>query len=53
MDKRLEQVALAAGTKQDVAETLDGLLGPGDQAWVVCSYTECVHCVRGTATFTR
>ncbi len=46
MDKKME-VAAAAGQKNDVVELLDRHLDPGDQAWVVCEFTDCVHLVQG------
>ena len=46
MDKKVE-VAAAAGQKKEVVDLLDRHLEPGDQAWVVCEYTDCVHFVQG------
>lgn len=46
----LAQVALAAGSKEDVGEMLENVLGPGDQAWVVCAFDDCNHFVKGRCT---
>jgi hypothetical protein len=46
MDKKLE-VAAAAGKQSEVVELLDKNLGVGDQAWVVCEFSDCVHFIQG------
>jgi hypothetical protein len=47
MSKIMEQVAVAAGKTDEVAGFLESVLGPGDQAWLVCSFTDCSHMVKG------
>src|SRR4051812_33142501 len=47
MGRLLEEVAVAAGKKDDVLDLLERVLGPDDQAWVVCTFTECAHNVKG------
>ena len=43
--------AAAAGTKPEVAETLDKVLtGPNDRAFVVCTFEGCTHNLKGKCT---
>lgn len=41
------RVMLEAAQKDDLVKTLDKLLGPDDQAWFVCSFTDCTSNING------
>jgi hypothetical protein len=51
MDDKLEQVAAAAGRNPDIVEKLDqSLTGPNDRAYVICTFLECKHSIKGQCT---
>jgi hypothetical protein len=51
MDDKLEQVAAAAGRNPDIVEKLDqSLTGPNDRAYVVCTFLDCKHIIKGQCT---
>lgn len=44
----LERIAAAAGANPDVVEKLDRLLtGPNDRAYLVCTFMDCTHNLKG------
>ncbi len=48
MDDKLERVAAATGKNRALADKLDQILtGPNDRAFLVCTYRECEHNVKG------
>lgn len=51
MEDELTNVAAAAGRNTDVVEKLERILvGPNDRAYIVCSFTDCTHHLKGHCT---
>lgn len=51
MDSKLTDIAATVGLNPEVAEKLDQILvGPNDRAYLVCSFAECRHSLKGRCT---
>jgi hypothetical protein len=51
MDSKLDRFAITIANDPDIAERLDKTLQyPRDRAWIVCSFHDCVHNVKGECT---
>ena len=51
MSNKMEKAAAVIGRQPDVVEKLDSLMNyPNDRAYIVCSFLDCVHNVKGECT---